>query len=1532
MVDEQIQALGIGDELFWEPTRLVTPNPWVGHLPFAFWLTKAVKPETFVELGTHSGNSYFAFCQALAAMPTPGRAFAVDTWKGDDHSGTYGEGVFADVTAFNDAHYPSFSTLMRATFDDARAYFPDACIDLLHIDGMHSYEAVKHDFETWRTALTGRAVVVFHDTNVRERGFGVWKLWQELSEQHPAFEFNHSNGLGVLGVGGDQTGPMRALFACAGDPEAAAQVRRRFAARGEAFQRRVQTLAQQAETAVTIAALQADAARLRDELARAHSTAEGVRDELSHETERVRADLQARLKHTERELEAQVERTAAELKAHAERHDQTQRWAQEVIRVKDGVVQAKDTLIGQLHAAVQARDAIIRVRDRHINERDAGIQERDRHLQAAEARQRRLEFEHKERVRVLEEQIQAAAIVRKELHYHLARTAWDHRNEARRLQEQLVVKFESTTSWKMTGPLRRSVDLLRRRPSHPMLLPFEPEPAPELPEDVPPIRQALEVGEMPVPAEPGAAAEDAQASQVVKAALRAQFASKLGLFLSTGAKLRLPAAAGEPDVSIVLVLYNQAELTYGCLLSIAECLGGSTLGVEVVILDNASTDRTADLLERVEGAHVIASGHNQHFLLGANRAAEAAIGRHVLFLNNDAQLLPGAVEAAVAVLDGDPAVGAVGGRIILPDGTLQEAGSIVWNDGTCLGYGRGGDPNAAEFMFQRDVDFCSGAFLMTPRPVFERMSGFDPRYAPAYYEEVDYCLRLWEAGQRVVFEPDCAILHYEFGSAQATDQALVLQRRNRVIFAKRHAAWLRDQCAPAPGNALSARTARFTGKRVLMIEDRVPREELGAGHPRSNRMLHELAAAGVAVTFFPAGKFEETWPGVRRAVSRRIEVLKDHAAPQLRAHLEERQGFYDAVLVCRPHNMTALLAALGPDRGLLGSAQVIYDAEAVFARRTLIRDALEGKTVNATEAQDLTAEEIALTRIADAVISVSPAERELFEAHGVKPVHLLVHAIDDKPIPAGFGQRPDIVFLGAMTDDNSPNADSVLWFATEVLPRLREHLGWDITLKVIGLNRADAVSALDGTALELVGQVDDLHAALRSARIMVVPTRFAAGVPLKTLQAAMMGIPMVVSDLILGQLGWQDGQDLLAASDPDGFAAACARLYQDEALWENIRASALSKARVACAPEPFRATIREIVAQIPFTHQMPPPARVKPGALKTVSPPFAGRQIEQDFSVAVPFSYPAEPLKAAPSLAVICHLFHPEMAEEFRAYLNNIPFPADLCISTDTEQKRARIAGHFSGWDRGKVELRVTPNRGRDIAPKLVGFRDAHESHDYVLHLHSKASHHAEFLAPWRHFLLENLVGSPEIVRSVFEAFHRLPKLGVVLPQHFEPVRRWLDWNGNFPAAQLLAARMGVALQPDRALDFPSGSMFWARTAALRPLLDLNLRFEDFPEENGKLDTTPAHAIERLYLFVCEKAGYRWLKTAQPALYVNDATICDIGSPAALDEFMAVHGALLTGLNPLPRQAEPPAKITQPPPGLLQKVKARVAEHASQES
>ena len=185
------------------PSSLQAPDAWCGHLPFAAWLIRTLEPITFVELGTHSGNSYFSFCQSVRESNLPSKCFAVDTWQGDEHAGNYNDEVFNQVNAHNQAHYTNFSRLLRMTFDDAASYFSDGSIELLHIDGLHTYEAVKHDFETWLPKLAPGAVVIFHDTNVRERGFGVWKLWEELQARYPNnLEFLHSHGLGVLQLDG----------------------------------------------------------------------------------------------------------------------------------------------------------------------------------------------------------------------------------------------------------------------------------------------------------------------------------------------------------------------------------------------------------------------------------------------------------------------------------------------------------------------------------------------------------------------------------------------------------------------------------------------------------------------------------------------------------------------------------------------------------------------------------------------------------------------------------------------------------------------------------------------------------------------------------------------------------------------------------------------------------------------------------------------------------------------------------------------------------------------------------------------------------------------------------------------------------------------------------------------------------------------------------------------------------------------------------------------------------------------------------
>lgn len=195
-----------------EPDRLVFPPPWIGHIPFAAWLVALLRPRLLVELGTHSGNSYCAFCQAMVENGIDGKAYAVDTWCGDEHSAEYGEEIFHDLSSYHDVRYGSFSTLLRTTFDEATAHVDAGSVDILHIDGLHTYDAVRHDFDTWLPKVSARGVVLLHDTHVHERNFGVHQLLDELSLRYPTFSFDHSHGLGVVLVGGERDDKL--LRAC----------------------------------------------------------------------------------------------------------------------------------------------------------------------------------------------------------------------------------------------------------------------------------------------------------------------------------------------------------------------------------------------------------------------------------------------------------------------------------------------------------------------------------------------------------------------------------------------------------------------------------------------------------------------------------------------------------------------------------------------------------------------------------------------------------------------------------------------------------------------------------------------------------------------------------------------------------------------------------------------------------------------------------------------------------------------------------------------------------------------------------------------------------------------------------------------------------------------------------------------------------------------------------------------------------------------------------------------------------------------
>jgi glycosyltransferase involved in cell wall biosynthesis len=405
--------------------------------------------------------------------------------------------------------------------------------------------------------------------------------------------------------------------------------------------------------------------------------------------------------------------------------------------------------------------------------------------------------------------------------------------------------------------------------------------------------------------------------------------------------------------------------------------------------------------------------------------------------------------------------------------------------------------------------------------------------------------------------------------------------RNRQILCSKHAGYLATREPSGPKNELRARHARAPRLRILFIDDCIPHLDQGSGYPRANAIANAMIRMGFAVTLFPMVNGEEPWQRVYRDLLREIEIMADASADSLGAFLQERRGEYDVIFVSRPHNMQYLLNVLG-DKSLFNGGRLIYDAEAVFALRTQERARILGKGDSEAVTRELM-EELELAGKADEIVCVSEVERRHFVERGLAPVHILGHSLEPKPTANTFEERHDILFVGAMNGPDSPNEDSVLWFSKDVLPLVRAKLASaDVRLIVVGQNTLQRLSTLaDDPSVELLGSAEDLSPYHERARIFVGPTRFAAGIPIKLLEAAARGVPIVATALIAAQLGWVEGEQLLTApaTDPERFADQCVRLYSDKELWLRLREDALARMREDCSPERFVENLQTILAR-----------------------------------------------------------------------------------------------------------------------------------------------------------------------------------------------------------------------------------------------------------------------------------------------------------------------------------------------------------------
>ena len=579
-------------------------------------------------------------------------------------------------------------------------------------------------------------------------------------------------------------------------------------------------------------------------------------------------------------------------------------------------------------------------------------------------------------------------------------------------------------------------------------------------------------------------------------------------------------------------------------------------------------------MERVDGATIINNTANLGFGDACTQGAEQVRGEYLCFLNNDALLHPHALSSALASFREDSKVAVVGGKILLANGSLQEAGSMIWSDGSALGYGRGDDPNLPQYEFRRPVDYCSGAFLLTPRSLFRQLGGFNRMFSPAYYEDSDYCMEVWKAGYKVLYEPAAVIRHYESASSEGNEAAKPAMAIHQQKFRNKWHDRLRKHLPYSTANIQRARiSASSHALKILYIEDRIPHRHLGSGFPRSNDILCHLVKQGHRVTCvsFTSRLSGHDYGDVPRAVE-----LLDGVSQHERLFREYVPNS-DIVWVSRPHNMQAFLKGR-LEKGVSSRARVIYDAEAIFAERDWRQAEILGNEISSQVKSSWLDRELALAKAADAVVVVSERDRQTMLSGGARHVSIIGHRVCANPTAAAFDERRTFLFVGAMHGTDSPNADSMRYFCGSIWPVVRQATGAELMIAGYGADAALGDYKTDG--VRILGRQDDLTSLYNQARVFVAPTRFAAGIPYKAHEAASFGVPLVVSNLIGEQLGWLHGDECLMAGNAIAFAAECCRLYQDPDLWQRLRSNALLRVINELSDQGFAKAVASVITNL----------------------------------------------------------------------------------------------------------------------------------------------------------------------------------------------------------------------------------------------------------------------------------------------------------------------------------------------------------------
>jgi GT2 family glycosyltransferase len=632
----------------------------------------------------------------------------------------------------------------------------------------------------------------------------------------------------------------------------------------------------------------------------------------------------------------------------------------------------------------------------------------------------------------------------------------------------------------------------------------------------------------------------------------------------------------DPTVSIVIPVFNNWQLTERCLASL--CASAPLGTLEVIVVDDASSDGTAAGLQAVPGLRVLSNETNLGFTRSVNRGARAARGRFLFFLNNDTVVLPGCVEGLLRAME-EPAIGAVGAKLVYASGHLQEAGGIVWRDGTGWNIGRGRSSSASQYNFRRDVDYCSAAALLVRAATLRTAGYVDERYSPAYYEDTDLCFAVRSLGHRVVCEPSAVVMHEE-GRTHGTEKRQGLpaahskanQEVNRATFVAKWATQLQEHAAPPSGYSLRAEllgSQADARPRVLICDWTVPTPDRDSGGHRMDWIVRLLSPLCSLITFVPVSPY--AYPAYASLLRQRgVEVLSETNV-RFRNFMRSRQGLYDVVILSRTqvaHNRLRWVRRFQP------RASVIFDTVDLKSVRLEREKLAVGRSFDGSPARHRKLED-RLIRDSDMTATVSEQEATAVRSRAPAARTIVlpnVHEVPDRRVP-DFVSRRGLLFIGSFM--HPPNADAVRWFALEVLPVIRSQI--DVDLVVIGPGATPAAVASWGAHTRYLGWVPDVLPAFDSARLGVVPLRYGAGMKGKVGQAMSLGLPVVTTSIGAEGMDLVDGRDVLIEDDAGAFAGAVVRLHEDAELWSSLSRAGQSLVAERWAPDAMRIRLLEVL-------------------------------------------------------------------------------------------------------------------------------------------------------------------------------------------------------------------------------------------------------------------------------------------------------------------------------------------------------------------